>query len=61
MYIAIGILSRLFTREMYKFIENRQSGHRIKELDNGTKSKVKFWEGNLRKIMVSKFLQTQLQ
>ena len=46
--IAIGPLTRLFTRQMYKLMENRLSWYSAKELDDLTKSELHFWDKNLR-------------
>ena len=48
MGIAIGPLTRLFTRQMYKFIESRLTWHSIKEIDKLTKEELIFWHKNLQ-------------
>ena len=48
MGIAIGPLTRLFTRQMYKFIESRLTWHSIKEIDKWTKEELIFWHKNLQ-------------
>ena len=48
MGIAIGPLTRLFTRQMYKLIENRLTWYSANELDDLTKSELHFWDKNLK-------------
>ena len=44
---AIGSLTRLFTRHMYKFIETRTHWYEQKSIPMGVKEELRFWERNL--------------
>ena len=44
---AIGPLTRLFTRQMYRFVENRTSWYNPEVSDNLLKHELLFWERNL--------------
>ena len=47
MQIAIGPLTRLFTRQMYRFIENRYSWDQNMFIDTNLKKELVFWKSNL--------------
>ena len=49
MTLAIGPLTRLFTRQMYRFIESRSSWYEFTVLDYLLKEELTFWERNLEK------------
>jgi len=49
MQIAIGPLTRLFTRQMYLFIENRMSWDSYSLITNNLKTEIEFWLRNLEK------------
>ena len=46
MYLAIGPLVRLFTRNMYHEIENRASWYEPKIISEETKDELEFWLNN---------------
>ena len=48
MGIAIGPLTRLFTRHMYAFIESRNSWFENKTVNEGTHSELTFWKRNVQ-------------
>ena len=48
MGIAIGPLTRLFTRHMYQFIESRHSWSQRKTVDEDTHRELQFWHDNIR-------------
>ena len=47
MSFAIGPLTRLFTRQMYRFIESRVSWNQIRIIDDLLRSELNFWANNL--------------
>ena len=48
MGLAIGPLTRLFTRHMYQFIESRHSWSQQKTVDEDTHRELKFWHDNIQ-------------
>ena len=48
MGMAIGPLTRLFTRHMYQFIESRHSWSQRKTVDDDTHRELQFWHDNIR-------------
>ena len=48
MSIAIGKVSRIFTRQMYKFIDARTSWYKYEYLSEDVKTELKFWLEGLR-------------
>ena len=47
MSLAIGPLTRLFTRKMYRFIDERRSCYEVKQINYLLKEELNFWERNL--------------
>ena len=47
MHLAIGPLVRLFTRNVYNFIENRNSWYEIKTVNKYVADELKFWLSNI--------------
>ena len=50
MSIAVGPLSYLFTKQMYKFIESRYSWNSPRVIPSSVTKELEFWENNLRKV-----------